>query len=248
MISLRRRLHHWAAEFAWFVHKARVNATRRKHVVDLVWEKAQSQSADFILENIGQALLHRDRRSFWRTVLARLPAEGLILEFGVFEGRSINEIADHLKQAGDRRSVYGFDAFAGLGEDWTGVGMASGAFDRAGRLPEVRGNVQLVKGWIADTLPGFLAGHAGETAALVHIDTDTYAPAKLVLEQCCEHLRPGSLVVFDEYHGYPNWQGHEHKALQEALPKSCYRFIAFAGRQAAIEITTTPPTRQAARQ
>lgn len=73
-----------------------------------------------------------------------LPASGLVLEFGVFKGQSINKLGRVLQQP-----IFGFDSFEGLPEDWD-VGNAvipREAFDRQGNLPEVLPNVVLIKGW-----------------------------------------------------------------------------------------------------
>jgi hypothetical protein len=43
-----------------------------------------------------------------------VPSTGLILEFGVFSGNSINIIADKFPL----RTIYGFDSFEGLPEEW----------------------------------------------------------------------------------------------------------------------------------
>ncbi len=82
----------------------------------------------------------------------------------------------------------------------------------------------------------FLDQHPGEPLALLHIDTDTYTPARFLLDALKPRLVPGSIIAFDELIGYPNWQAHEAKALGEALPRAGYRFIAFTSRQAAIRI------------
>ena len=46
-----------------------------------------------------------------------MPDQGLILEFGVWSGKTINMIADNVGQS---RQVHGFDSFEGLPEDWFG--------------------------------------------------------------------------------------------------------------------------------
>ena len=77
------------------------------------------------------------------TLLERLvrlsPKDGLILEFGVFSGVTVNRISTVTN-----KTVYGFDSFEGLPEDW-GRGMNKGFFKCD--LPEVNNNVELVVGW-----------------------------------------------------------------------------------------------------
>ena len=46
----------------------------------------------------------------------------------------------------------------------------------------------------------------------------------------------GSIILFDEFYGYPNWHNGEYLAFQEILSKWDIQFIAFGSEQAAIEI------------
>ena len=69
-------------------------------------------------------------------------------QFGVHQGASIRRFAKALSRAGDDRTVYGFDSFQGLSEEWTGqIGHPQGTFDVGGRLPRVPRNVELVPGF-----------------------------------------------------------------------------------------------------
>jgi hypothetical protein len=49
-------------------------------------------------------------------------------------------------------------------------------------------------------------------------------------------LQKGTIILFDEYYGFPNWQKYEYKALKENIDKENFRYIAFGNRQACIEI------------
>ncbi|MGZ6040160.1 MAG: hypothetical protein ACXWKR_15935, partial [Phenylobacterium sp.] len=57
-----------------------------------------------------------------------------------------------------------------------------------------------------------------------------------ILEISKPLLTEGTIIVFDELVGYPNWRSHEFKALQETLDRKSYRFIGFTSRQAALRI------------
>ena len=92
--------------------------------------------------------------------------DGLVMEFGVFDGRSLKQIA-----AASPREVHGFDSFEGLPEDWTHF-QKKGRFSLGGELPAIdAANVCLHKGWFDDTLPPFLDTHPGP-ARFIHIDCD----------------------------------------------------------------------------
>ncbi len=209
---------------------------RRHRTFEMVWEMAARDSAEFIYAHMEQAVIFRDRNEFWRHILTIVPDSGQLLEVGVFRGLSINMIADDRSRRGDTRTIHGFDSFEGLQEDWSGEALPSGFFNQTGALPAVRPNVRLHKGWVQDTLAPFMESTSEKQVALLHIDTDTYTPARFTLETAMPYLRPGSIIVFDELIGYPNWQNHEYKALNECLDSSRYEFIAFTSRQAALRL------------
>jgi hypothetical protein len=220
----------------WHFYLRASENIRRNSTYDFVWKLAAEDSARFISENLDAAVLYQHRPDFWRYILRSLPETGVLIEVGVFQGQSINFIADDRQRRGDTRTIHGFDSFEGLEEDWSGEGLAEGFFDQGGKLPSVRANVKLYKGWVKDTLSPFLASEGHPAIGLVHIDTDTYTPAQHVLEIVAPHLVPGSIIVFDELVGYPNWRQHEFKALNEMLPRDRYEFIGFTSRQAALRI------------
>lgn len=197
-----------------------------------LWKRSLETSLDFVEKHLSTALCFDYRSELHAHALSRLPKEGLICEFGVYKGDSVNAIADALVAVGDDRPVYGFDSFVGLGEDWAGHVARAGAFNLDGILPEVRPSVSLIAGWVNDTLPGFLDTHK-DPIALAHIDTDTYTPCQQILTALEDRLVPGTVIIFDELIGYPGWQNHEYKALMECVHKP-YEFIAFSGHHAAL--------------
>lgn len=199
-------------------------------------ERAAHSSADFIEPLLSSTLLIRRADQVRDFAIGRAPATGLVMELGVYKGTSINRFAELLEARKDNRTVYGFDAFEGLSEDWFGKSIARQSnFNQGGRAPSVRPNVKLVIGWVQDTLGPFLAANPGPIA-LLHIDTDTYTPCKLALSLCRDRFVDGSIVIFDEHHGYPNWQNGEFKALNETLRRDEYSYLAFSTQQAVIRI------------
>jgi SAM-dependent methyltransferase len=125
------------------------------------------------------------------------------LEFGVGDGATLRLIAAHMP-------TVGFDSFTGLPEDWR-PGYPKGTF--ATSPPTVR-NTRLVIGAFADTLPGFDFATV-QPIGLVHFDADLYSSTKTALRHVGPHLRPGAVLVFDEWHGYPGCAAHEQRALRE---------------------------------
>jgi len=192
---------------------------------------AFEDSQKFIYEKSGVSTLtflnHWDLREY---CLKEMPGVGAVMEFGVFKGKSINVMAKNLRVLNDERTITGFDSFRGFSEDWSGVDMKYGKsfFDQSGILPEVESNVELVDGFIESTLPVFLEKSGIESVAFIHIDTDTYSPAKVALELLKPYFQKGSIILFDELCGYPNWRSHEYKALTEVLDEHEYEFLGFA--------------------
>jgi hypothetical protein len=135
--------------------------------------------------------------------------DSLWLEFGVWEGRTINYIS---KQTTNQ--IYGFDSFKGLPEDWRN-GYLKNHFNKDGDPPTVNSNVILELGWFNDTLEPFLLKHQNKKITLLHIDCDLYSSTKYVLEKCTPRLCEGSIVIFDELINYEGYEEGEWKAMNE---------------------------------
>lgn len=189
---------------------------------------ALHETVEYIRAHAAEALCLRNRDKLLAYAVARAPAEGLVLEFGVHKGASLDILARRLAP----RTVYGFDSFEGNPEDWSGWDAPRGVFDRGGRLPRVPANACLVKGWFEDSLPRWLAAHPGNVA-LLHVDCDLYRSTRTVFEHLGERIVTGTVIVFDEYFNYVNWQAHEHRAFQEfvAARGLRYRYAAYSTRQ-----------------
>ncbi|MDQ3185012.1 MAG: class I SAM-dependent methyltransferase [Pseudomonadota bacterium] len=174
---------------------------------------AMESSARFAAEHLQGVRPFADKFEGLKYAIERAEKPGLFLEFGVASGRSINFIA-----ANTEAVVYGFDSFQGLPEDWR-PGVGKGAFRKPAEWrPEVRANVELNVGWFEDTLPDFLADHHGDIAFL-HVDCDLYSSTTTVLSLLADRLKPGSVIVFDEYFSYIGWEKHEHAAFREFIEK-----------------------------
>jgi hypothetical protein len=166
-------------------------------------------SVEFEHEHLAQAADFKDRIPLHRWALSQLPDNGLFLEFGVYKGNSINRFAGLKPNV----TFYGFDTFSGLPETWT-LGAKAGAINAGGK-PPVRDNVRLIEGLFADTLPKFLAEHAGEKILFMHIDCDIYSSTKTIFDLTKGRLAPGAIIIFDEYFNYPGWQQQAYQAFME---------------------------------
>jgi hypothetical protein len=171
--------------------------------------------------------------------------DGLWMEFGVFRGATITQIANRKKTfCGDTsQPVYGFDTFTGLPIDWR-PGYGNGSFDIPnGTNISVPSNVVLVKGLFIDTLTTQLRLIDREyqchtPVSFVHIDCDIYDSARDVLFLLGNRLLSGSIIVFDELFNYPGYEKHEIKALFEFLAISGIQLIPL-GSSTNIDLNTT---------
>jgi len=205
-------------------------------LIETVHVKAIENSADFAINQMKRAMIFGTRVELWDWVIdsiSHLKGEVNVLEFGVWKGESINYFAQKLPKA----RIIGFDSFEGLQEDWKGYIPVKGHFDLGGIAPAVRENVVLIKGWFEHTLPPFLHTFSSQINIL-HIDCDTFSPTSLILENLHNCLHTGSIVVFDEYFGYPGWENHEHRAWTEFVEKYGVKFeyIAYSNLSCAVRI------------
>ncbi len=152
---------------------------------------------------------------------ADLSGGKLICEFGVYSGRSINHLATETDH-----TIYGFDSFEGLPERWRD-GIGPGSFKNT-TFPEVAPNVILIAGWFQDSLPPFLRENDGDMG-FIHIDCDLYSSTKTVFDLLKERIKPGCVLVFDEYFNHPSWEEDEYKAFMEFIAETGlkYEYIGY---------------------
>lgn len=198
-------------------------------------------SAAHLVESLDFVLAHRSAETRLFTDSFRLLAHavsaatspGLVLELGVRRGVSIRFLASCLPET----TLHGFDSFEGLPEAWRGV--PEGAYSTRGELPEVPANVVLHPGWFSETLPLFAAQHEGPIR-LLNVDCDLYSSTREALSVLGPRLRPGSVLVFDEYLCNPGWAEDEHRAWVETASELglSYSYLAFSlfSRQAIIRV------------
>ncbi len=76
-----------------------------------------------------------------------------------------------------------------------------------------------------------------EPISVLHIDCDLYSSTVTVLEALAPSIRRGSVLVFDDYWGFPGWREHEYRAFQEFIQARGlnYRYLAMSlmGREVA---------------
>lgn len=190
----------------------RPSSRKHAHVVESAAALAGTLAPDLRLFGLSLTLLR------WAVEQARQP--GLVLEFGVRRGNSLAAIAARAGQ-----EVHGFDSFEGLPEAWSGT--TAGVLSTGRELPASRDNVRLHAGWFEQTLPGFLATHPGPVR-FANIDCDIYSSTRTVLTALADRIRPGTLLVFDEFIGNRSWRDDEYRAFHEFIAESGLNFRIIA--------------------
>jgi Macrocin-O-methyltransferase (TylF) len=220
------------ASFARYV----AERTLSESVPMLMRHEAVVDSFNYAKENMGEAYSFLDR--FEGLTLSikearrRFPSRHLVLEFGVYKGGMINYQAKRFPQL----DFVGFDSFEGLQEQWSGMAPEK-AFDLGGKLPRVRSNVRLVKGWFAEAGSRWKAENpAIDAPLLVHVDCDTYAATVDVLELCSDYVERGLVFHFDDYFGFPHWRTAGFKALMELSEKRRWRltYLSYGTKEVAV--------------
>ena len=203
------------------------------HPYRALQQRALTETMDFIIKAMPSAIAFDTPKELMEHAVKLITLKGLVAEFGVNEGGSINHLAKLMKD----RTLDGFDSFEGLPENWSGNMMEAGYFSRGGKLPKVAKNVRLHAGWFSASLPKFVAANPGD-AAFLHVDCDIYSSTVTIFEQLEARIVPGTIILFDEYFNYPAWQMHEHKAFSEFIAKTGKKFdyIGYSFKQVAIAI------------
>jgi hypothetical protein len=184
---------------------------------------ATSSTASYVLDKMPLVQSRSSAKAVIDDAFAQATLDGLILEFGVFQGGSIRYLADKTPDA-----VHGFDAFEGLPSAWRD-GFPKGSF-RLTTLPSVPDNVVLHVGWFDETLPRFLASiHNGSSVRLLHVDCDLYTSTNTVLAGLEPFIGPGTVIIFDEYFNYPGWELGEFRSFQEFIARTglSYEYLSY---------------------
>jgi len=151
----------------------------------------------------------------------QVESNGILIELGVWRGDSLRIIA----QAAAPLLVHGFDSFQGLPLPFDS--FPRGAFSTDGQVPvRLPLNVDVHPGWFNLSLASFFYQLQNEhvNVLFVHVDCDCYTSAFEALDVIAPHLVIGSILLFDQYMGYPEWKQGEAKAWNEVAHKHQIKF------------------------
>jgi hypothetical protein len=117
-------------------------------------------------------------------------------EFGVASGASFKWWLQNNNNASSK--FFGFDTFEGLPEKW-------GPFEKGAMAHTLESlnitdsRASFYKGLFQQTLIPFLGNYNSQNKKLIHIDSDLFTAALFVLTQLYRFLKPGDILVFDEF-------------------------------------------------
>jgi O-methyltransferase len=127
-------------------------------------------------------------------------------EFGVCNGDSFRWWLEHCLHPESR--FYGFDTFEGLPEKWGAFEMGA----MAANIPVIEGNRhEFIQGLFQETMQPFLHRTRLDTGRrkVIHLDADLFSSTLFVLTSLAPHLKPGDILLFDEF----NVPNHEFLAF-----------------------------------
>lgn len=146
---------------------------------------------------------HGVDRSLLAHCLQIADPDGWAIEFGVGKGASLKMIAQSHR-------VLGFGSTEGLPEAWR-PNFPKGAFTHP--TPTGIVGATVVPGWFEDTVPNY---DWPDRIALVHIDCDLYSSTTTVLASIGPFIHAGTVVCFDEFHGFTDDLSGEMPGEQRA--------------------------------
>lgn len=184
--------------------------------------RALNSTCEYIEKNMVDIPLFDSKQEALDFALEEISFEGLICEFGVWKGESINHIARKKPQ-----KIHAFDSFEGLPETWLSS-HKKGHFALK-NLPVFEENIVIHKGWFDDTLPKFVK-ESTENISFLHIDCDLYSSTKTIFKSLDLQIVVGTIILFDEYFNYPFWEHHEFKAFQEFVKQNSisYEYLCYS--------------------
>lgn len=199
--------------------------------------RAAATTTRFALEHLNRAIPFGSPRDMLRYGVENCAQDGAFAEFGVYRGSSINFLAKRLPG----QVIYGFDSFEGLPGDWL---VQKAFFSLRGKMPKVRRNVRLVKGWFDETAPAWF--NRAHKISFLHIDCDLYASTRAVLTALRESpaFEPslaapeGIWIQFDDFFNQPFWEQDSFKAFEEFLQEtgvSC-QYVGYSYKEALVRL------------
>jgi hypothetical protein len=207
----------------------------RMNFVSFLQKKSHEKTYEILGEQFSNSLLFEDKHELWDFVINQITNEKLqseadksniCLEFGVGGGESLRYFSKKLLKKNIK--IVGFDTFFGNPQIWPGTNNQVGSSNQNGMPPKnLPANVEIVQGYIEETLQNYLETNQIKKIKFMHIDVNIYSAAKFILEITKKYTDNNTLILFDELINYPFWWNNgEYKALAEVYSSSQYKYLA----------------------
>ena len=171
--------------------------------------EAAASSAAWLHEHADRAPNYARRPELLQALVPLVPAGGDFAEFGVFKGA----VTWLMRPQFPDRAYHAFDSWLGVPEAMS-LAVSKFAFDLGGAVPDLPPDTTTHAGWFEDTIPKWRQ-QFDAPIAFAYIDCDLYESVCTVLEGLADRVRHGTILVFDDWYNFPNWQAHSVKATKE---------------------------------
>jgi hypothetical protein len=157
---------------------------------------------------------------------------GSIIEMGVCSGNGLMSLIhchNVIQPTYIYREFYGFDTFEGFPTistndikyiDWKIGDFSNNCFEQLTNIINIHNEyyyaptkVELIKGDVTKTIPGFLNDNRHIIVSLLYLDLDLYEPTKCALTHFLPKMAKGSIIAFDEIN-YKQFPGETIAALE----------------------------------
>lgn len=171
--------------------------------------QAASSSVNWLYAHADRVPAYRNRSELLEAIFPLIPPDGDFAEFGVFRGA----ITWFVRPRFPDRAYHAFDSWKGVPESM-GLAVNKFGFSLDGKVPDLPPATTIHTGWFEETLPKWRA-QFDSSIAFAYVDCDLYESVLTVLEAIADRVRPGSIVMFDDWFNFPNWQAHSFRAARE---------------------------------
>jgi hypothetical protein len=174
--------------------------------------------------------------------------DGVAIDLGANVFKSSNLIGSVFSQ----NTVFACDTFSGLPLAWIPNESLFPAGTYALRVPledrqppfPVLDNVIILRGPFSETVKELVPLLAETPVALIHINSLSYENAVDGLRPLLPLLRVGTVLAFDTFYNYPNYEKGEYRAFTELIANNGFKFVPVAynayHQQVVIQITRLP--------
>lgn len=218
----------------------------RMNFVSFLQKKSHEKTYEILGEKISNSLLFENKHELWDFVINQITNKKILdddrsnicLEFGVGGGESLRYFSNNLLKKNIK--IVGFDSFFGNPQIWPGTNNQVGSSNQNGKLPKnLPKNVEIVQGYIEETLQNYLETNEIKKINFMHIDVNIYSTSKFILEITKKYTDNNTLILFDELINYPFWwKNGEYKALTEVYSSNQYEYLALdQAKKALIQLT-----------